>query len=448
MDLDQTSSEFVEPLPHPPLTKSINVVTYLIHRALVVLIVAYVVVAFIGPNYICPTEARQRQLSMVVAGWGFDLLSWEMQAWGEKFTAFWRQPTRNLSAEAQTQLVRNYLERAQKIRHNEREINRILSEKGHKLTPQSTQLQIEITQLRQQQAVDRSAVEQVLAGQISHELVKQNIQLAGLTLPPVEFAFVEPPRKLVVSPRTHIETTYSEMLDAAMSLDQVEQAEQTIRQKQDLSAYITDIGGLGAYPTMVVDSATLPWILSTVTHEWVHNYLSFFPLGFNYGATDAITIINETVADIIGNEIGGYALRQYYPDLAPPPPPPASAETPAPPAQQPPPFDFNAEMRQTRVTVDQLLALGEVDEAERYMDLRRQYFVENGYAIRVLNQAYFAFHGSYGTGAASTSPIGPKLQRLRQLTPDLYTFLVTVRPFTQEADLDAALKTWEARQKP
>ena len=65
---------------------------------------------------------------------------------------------------------------------------------------------------------------------------------------------------------------------------------------------------------------------------------------------------------------------------------------------------------------------GRVRDAEEYMEIRRILFRENGYPIRKLNQAYFAFHGSYGTGAAATSPIGPKLERLRSLTPDLRTF--------------------------
>lgn len=106
-------------------------------------------------------------------------------------------------------------------------------------------------------------------------------------------------------------------------------------------------------------------------------------------------------------------------------------------------FDFEIEIRQTRLTVDALLALGQVDEAERYMEARRIYFVENGYPLRALNQAYFAFHGSYGTSPASTSPIGPKLERLRELIPDLKTFLTTVRGMTSEAELDAALAQWE-----
>jgi len=80
-----------------------------------------------------------------------------------------------------------------------------------------------------------------------------------------------------------------------------------------------------------------------------------------------------------------------------------------------------------------------VADAEQYMEIRRQLFVENGYNLRTLNQAYFAFHGSYGTGAAASSPIGPDLVRLRELSPDLRTFLETVRWFTSADDLTQAL---------
>ncbi len=96
-----------------------------------------------------------------------------------------------------------------------------------------------------------------------------------------------------------------------------------------------------------------------------------------------------------------------------------------------------------REVVDLFLKYGRVEDAEEYMQIRRQLFEENGYHIRKLNQAYFAFHGAYGTGAAATSPIGPKLQRLRELSPDLRTFLETVRWFTSEAHLDKALAQLE-----
>jgi len=41
---------------------------------------------------------------------------------------------------------------------------------------------------------------------------------------------------------------------------------------------------------------------------------------------------------------------------------------------EPPAFDFRKEMNITRVTADQLLAEGKIDEAEEYMDSRRIVF--------------------------------------------------------------------------
>jgi hypothetical protein len=133
-------------------------------------------------------------------------------------------------------------------------------------------------------------------------------------------------------------------------------------------------------------------------------------------------------------------LMRYYPELAPVAPSQpmtAMAEAPA--------FLFQIEMRLTRLETDRLLAAGDVAGAEAYMEARRQEFVANGYPLRVLNQAYFAFHGSYGSSPASTSPIGPDMDRLRDLMPDLMTFLETARTFTTPEDLAKALAEWEAK---
>lgn len=412
-----------------------------LYRLLRVGLAFYLVLLLAGGSALPARAAHDRQLSLIVAGWNFDFVQWELATWRIKLAAFFQQPAQDLPAAAATQQVRTYLERAHTLREHERAINRILSENDQQSTAETVRLQGAIDELRQQQALDRSTVEQIIERQVGGELVAAGVGVGGIALPPVQFAFVEPPRKLVISPRDRIEQVYGQMLDATMSLETIQQAEQHYRQ-QNLSAYITNIGGLGAYPTMVVDEASLPWILSTVAHEWVHNYLTFFPLGFNYGVNHEITTINETVAEIVGNAVGERALRRYYPDLMPPPAPPVTDTVQPSPL---PAFDFNAEMRQTRLVVDQLLALGQVTEAEEYMELRRQYFVENGHPLRVLNQAYFAFHGSYGTGAASTSPIGPKLSELHRLIPDIDTFLQTVRSFTRETDIDAALQEWRTQ---
>jgi hypothetical protein len=50
------------------------------------------------------------------------------------------------------------------------------------------------------------------------------------------------------------------------------------------------------------------------------------------------------------------------------------------------------------------------------MAARRRFFVEHGYRLRRLNQAYFAFHGSYaarpGGGSAGEDPLGPTVRLL------------------------------------
>jgi hypothetical protein len=168
-----------------------------------------------------------------------------------------------------------------------------------------------------------------------------------------------------------------------------------VDQALNVSSLIVDIGGIGLYPTMVMQTSDLNYLTEVVAHEWIHNYLSLRPLGINYLTSPELRTINETTASIAGREIGRATMERYYPDLVPsPPPPPAppQADTPVP---EPPAFDFRNEMRITRETVDAMLSEGEIEAAEAYMEERRIYLWDNGYQIRKLNQAYFAFHGAY-----------------------------------------------------
>lgn len=413
-----------------------------------VLLIQFAVLVFGVPgSTVAPTVWRQWGLTTVVNHWTFDLVAWEVGALRAKLQAFWLQPARGLSYTTSVHHVHVYLDRAQEMRQINRTINEILSSgmgadaavlPAH-LQTEVQELQQQLEALRTQQLAQRPVVEQILEAQIAHELNNEDLTLLGQVFPPVQFMFVEPPRKLVVSPRDEIAIAFSRMLDAEMSLAEIEQAEATYRDEFNSSAYITNIGGLGAFPTMVVDQASLTWILSTIAHEWTHNYLTLFPLGLNYMTSHELTTINETVADIVGDELGAQALQTFYPELVPPPVAPVAVPQGGQPFVEEPLFDFRAEMHETRLVVDEMLATGRVEEAERYMEERRLYFVENGYPLRVLNQAYFAFHGSYGTSAASTSPIGPKLETLRAISPDLQSFLQTVRTFTSVADIDAAL---------
>ena len=98
-------------------------------------------------------------------------------------------------------------------------------------------------------------------------------------------------------------------------------------------------------------------------------------------------------------------------------------------------LDFGSLIRETRVTVDRLLVDGEVEQAEAYMEDQRRLLTESGHPIRKLNQAYFAFYGTYAHGPASVDPIGPQIRRLRELSEDVGEFLTLAGSVTSSDNL-------------
>jgi hypothetical protein len=298
--------------------------------------------------------------------------------------------------------------------------------------------------LRAQQDANRPAVERIIEEQVATILDELGFTTFGQVFPPVSFQFTESPNYLVISPRNVIRVQRGDYLDPAMPLSEIEQIENQVAAGLDMSTIVEGTGGFSSYPTMVVQYPVLSWVADTVAHEWTHTYLYMHPLGFNYDASPAMRTINETVASMVGEEVSQMVLEKFYPELVSPDawPMPLSmrpdwlSATPVKPA-----FEFNAFMRETRLQTDKLLAAGKIAEAEQYMEARRQELVKHGYAIRKLNQAYFAFHGSYQVGAAAgTDPIGGKLRALRARLATLPAFLNTVAHFSRAEDLDATLE--------
>jgi hypothetical protein len=96
--------------------------------------------------------------------------------------------------------------------------------------------------------------------------------------------------------------------------------------------------------------------------------------------------------------------------------------------------------------VDELLAAGRVAEAEEYMETRRIFFWESGYPIRKLNQAYFAFYGSYAdspTGPAGEDPVGAAVRELRARSSSLADFVNRMAFFTSLESLQDYLTSAE-----
>ncbi|HEY7268629.1 MAG TPA: hypothetical protein VH951_02260 [Dehalococcoidia bacterium] len=265
--------------------------------------------------------------------------------------------------------------------------------------------------------------------------------LPAMVWPPVDLEFTSPPRSLVTSPRDRIELTGSTLLPAGLDLDQVDKIENTKQAKENVSARAVPIAGVGAYPTIVAYDSDYADMVRVAAHEWTHNYLAFRPLGQHYYKNNDVRTINESVADLVGKEIADGVVARW-----PAPPEPQQPAVHAPASQlaaaSRPPIDLNAELVKLRGEVDALLAQGKIDEAEKLMDDRRQYLAANGYYIRKINQAFFAFTNLYSGAAGSpgsVNPIGPKLDELRRRSGSLAHFLEVVGDVTSVADLDRAL---------
>ncbi len=279
-----------------------------------------------------------------------------------------------------------------------------------------------LTETREALAQLQPTVEAILQEQVAVVLADLDLGAGGAVFPPVSFHFSSLPDALIISPRTVVRQDANIQLEPGSPLEEQMALERSVEQALDVSALVVPVGGIGTYPTMIQETTALDWVLETIAHEWVHNYLSLRPLGLNYETTPELRTMNETAASLLGTEIGGEVLRRFYPELAPPPAAAEPEEQEGAPAEsaepvEPPPFDFRAEMHTTRVQVDALLAEGKVEAAEAYMEARRQIFYNQGYRfLRRLNQAYFAFYGAYADepgGAAGEDPVGGAVRELR-----------------------------------
>jgi hypothetical protein len=252
-----------------------------------------------------------------------------------------------------------------------------------------------------------------------------------ITWPPPDLELTSPPRLLVRSPRAKIQRQGDALLKEGLTLADIERIEATT-DDADTVSLVVSIGGLAAYPAIVRDDRSYDSFVDTASHEWVHHYLAFYPLGQQWGKGGDAETLNETTANIAGREIGNL-IRKAHPISLPETTDGRAAAGPA------PTVDFSKEMRQLRLEVDGLLAAGNVAEAEKTMEDRRQYLADHGIPIRKLNQAYFAFYGTYGDSPASSSPVGPKIERVWDLTKDVGLFLKTMREVKNVRDLDAAI---------
>jgi hypothetical protein len=362
----------------------------------------------------------------------FDFIGWTLNTLRLKLFETAVGASNYLPESERHQVVIEYLALIQRILRREGELEQIYADPSV-TDPRavSAQLRQELAGLYARRDQTGPVAEAILEEQIGIIVGEQGLSLGGQPVPPVLYHSTPLPLILVVSPRNIIRLDHSIALDPSLTLDKQVELEDQVDHTLNLSSLVEPIGGLGLYPTMVVQSSDLDWLSEVVSHEWIHNYLTLRPLGISYMDNPEMRVMNETTAAIAGKEIGRAVLQRFYPELVPAPPPspsPAQSGETSKPAE-PPAFDFRKEMQITRRTVDQMLADGKIDEAEQYMNARRTVFWDHGYRwLRKLNQAYFAFNGAYadepgGAAGVTEDPVGTAVRALRAHSASLADFL-------------------------
>jgi hypothetical protein len=315
----------------------------------------------------------------------------------------------------------------------------------------------ELKSLEDERAGLQNRVQDIIEGRMTGILEDQGLALRpplfsdlGLIFPPVDFQLAAPPRVLAISPRDHIELSASRLLSPGLDIATVEDIERQAESAGDpakyphgVSALVINSGGLAAYPSIVSNLDSYESLIDTAFHEWTHQYLAFFPLGSRYYQSQDLRTLNESTANLSGHAMAAIYFQRYarLSSQSPATPQPTAAPEPSagPGGSPAPAFGFTAEMRALRRQVDDLLTAGKTEEAEQLMDQKRDEFQTKGIYIRKLNQAYFAFHGSYADTPGSIDPIGPKLQALLDSTGSPGAFLRQAATLTSRADLDAVL---------
>jgi len=377
------------------------------------------------------------QLKSIVQPYLFSIARWESRAIPHEVNQLLFSRPEKIDDEVQ--LVTEYFSATERIKTLHSEIEAAKAGNGER---DLASLEAELNELKERKIALADTVERIIEKQIRDTLTEQGIYNPIIEVrvgfPPMNFKLERPPYLLVISPREKIESMREITLEPSLVLEEMEDIEVRVNEL-GVSSLVVALGGLGAtYPTFVTNDASLKSTIEAATEEWLHQYLVFKPLGFLYlldltglSRNYEIATMNETLASMASKEIGSIVYEKHYSEY----------ESGANQNQTPEPdFDFNREMREIRKTVDIYLAQGKIEQAEEFMEEKRQYLASMGYYIRKLNQAYFAFHGTYADRPAFISPIGLELKELRNQTVSLKDFLNTVAQMSNRQDLRDSIK--------
>ena len=375
-------------------------------------------------------------VEIATAGYGYNLTSFEARHLPAKWLhmAYSALPWTDINDQVRQSHLNRYKELAPELREARNEHRSALAQ-GDAAAVSVAESRIQ-SLLRERNAI-RDSVEELLESALSTELIGLGLNRDGNFIwPPVDFRIDDTPHVLVTSPRDVINRDSVRILRPDLTEIDKLKMEDEIFAKTNLSAVVLTTGGLASFPNLVPSDYSLLPLLEVSAHEWLHAYLLFHPLGRSYWSGGDMTSLNETLANLAGKEIGRTVYNQITGEdietLEPPYIPQEDDENGD--ASEVDKFDSRAFLHETRLHTDELLEVGKIEEAEAFMEERRKQLVENGHNIRKINQAYFAFHGLYADGPASTSPLARQMWELRQQVADAGQLVKTLQTLSNYDD--------------
>ena len=261
---------------------------------------------------------------------------------------------------------------------------------------------------------------------IRTEIEKNKILIFNKFLfPKVRFKLDATPNVLIISPKNNIKLTYSILLKQNLTIKEKETIENQIEEKFNVSAIILNIGGIAFYPSLIPKDIDNNKIIKNIIHEWLHQYLVLYDLGQNIYKDNQMLALNETIVSYVSEELARNIIGE------------AQATN----IKSNKINSFNAQIRFTRSITDNLLAKNKIDMAEKFMLSQTSKLNYQGYQIRKINQAYFAFYNSYGTTPQSTNNILPKLKCIRTKNLKLHEFINKVKNIDDFAKFENILNS-------
>ena len=366
-------------------------------------------------------DFRPSSFDLTVAPYKYSLLRWEtshfLDKWLNKLSDLMPWTTEPSKEERFSQIV-EFFDLGQELRELERQL--LDTPPSGEAEPR---LRAQIEGISQRRDKIRATVEETIESEISRVLTQEGFaSRIGLIFPPVDTVFARSPGVLILSPRDRISRQESILMKPGLSGEIRDRIEDQILEDRNLAALVESTGGVAAFPSVVSESSGLRHAVVTASHEWLHHWFFFQPLGQHFWDNSDMTTLNETAATLGGEAIGDRVFTAITGEQV-------SRDTQPPAPIDPGAFDFNQAMQETRLRTEELLVQGEIEEAEAYMEERRLFMAENGVFIRQINQAFFAFHGTSATSAASIRPIDEQLRELRSRSESLEEFLKTVGTF-------------------